>query len=396
MNKLVYGLLVLVTILVPFQFDVYVPAFPQLAEYFSASESEVQLTLTATLIGMAIAQLVIGSVSDALGRRRPLIAMLILYVTSATACLFAPSIEVMTLLRFILGFSASSGFVIVNAYIRDVSTDAEAPRRFATLLTINGVGPLLAPLVGGQLLRFGDWKIVFIFLALLGTVSLTSIAIKLPESLPNERRGRLQLSYIFENVGEVFADRNFVKMGVTWGLVFAAAATYISGSPFAIQREFGLSETEYTYMFAFSNLLLLSANFINRHFLKTRAPLTMLRYGMSQAAFAALLLGTLAFQSEPPFYVVLAAFALSVSTMGFTGANATSLALRGHKERAGLAAGMFGFFAFGFAAISAPISGLLFGASLTGVLSLMAIFLLSASLTVHLGLRKEAAQIIAD
>ena len=78
MNKLVYGLLVLVTILVPFQFDVYVPAFPQLSEYFSASESEVQLTLTATLIGMAIAQLVIGSVSDALGRRRPLIAMLIL------------------------------------------------------------------------------------------------------------------------------------------------------------------------------------------------------------------------------------------------------------------------------------------------------------------------------
>ncbi|MEL0316860.1 MAG: MFS transporter, partial [Aquiluna sp.] len=121
MSKLVYGLLVLVTILVPFQFDVYVPAFPQLADYFSASESEVQLTLTATLIGMASAQLVIGSVSDALGRRRPLVAMLVLYVASAAACLFAPSIEIMTLLRFVLGFSASSGFVIVNAYIRDVS-----------------------------------------------------------------------------------------------------------------------------------------------------------------------------------------------------------------------------------------------------------------------------------
>lgn len=396
MNKLVYGLLVLVTILVPFQFDVYVPAFPQLATYFSASESEVQLTLTATLIGMASAQLVIGSISDALGRRRPLVVMLALYVTSAAACLFAPSIETMTVLRFVLGFSASSGFVIVNAYIRDVSTNAEAPRRFATLLTINGVGPLLAPLVGGQLLRFGDWRIVFIFLVLLGTVSLSSIALKLPESLPRERRGQLQVSYIFENVREVFSDRSFVKMGVTWGLVFAAAATYISGSPFAIQREFGLTETEYTYMFAFSNLLLLFANFTNRHFLKTKAPLTMLRYGMSQAAVAALLLGTLAYQSEPPFYLVLAAFGLSVSTMGFAGANATSLALRNHRERAGLAAGMFGFFAFGFAAISAPISGLLFGASLQGVLTLMAVFLLSASLNVHWGLRKETAQVLND
>lgn len=396
MTKLVYGLLVLVTILVPFQFDVYVPAFPQLAVYFSATEAEVQLTLTATLIGMATAQLVIGSLSDALGRRRPMIAMLLLYVASSAACLYAPSIEVMTALRFILGFSASSGFVIVNAYIRDVSTNAEAPRRFATLLTINGVGPLLAPLVGGQLLRFGDWKIVFIFLAILGSISLTSIALKLPESLPKERRGRLQISYMFDNLRLVFADRAFVMMGVTWGLVFAAAATYISGSPFAIQRQFGLTETEYTYMFAFSNLLLLSANFINRHLLKTKAPLTMLRYGMSQAALAALLLGLLSLQGSPPFYLVLAAFGLSVSTMGFTGANATSLALRSHKERAGLAAGMFGFFAFGFAALSAPISGALFGASLSGVLALMAIFLLSASATVLIGLRRKTAAVIDD
>jgi DHA1 family bicyclomycin/chloramphenicol resistance-like MFS transporter len=117
---------------------------------------------------------------------------------------------------------------------------------------------------------------------------------------------------------------------------------------------------------------------------------------MSQAALAALLLGLLSLQGSPPFYLVLAAFGLSVSTMGFTGANATSLALRSHKERAGLAAGMFGFFAFGFAALSAPISGALFGASLSGVLALMAIFLLSASATVLIGLRRKTAAVIDD
>ncbi|MEK9578551.1 MAG: Bcr/CflA family efflux MFS transporter [Aquiluna sp.] len=397
MTKLIYALLVLVTILVPFQFDVYVPAFPQLAQYFSASEAEVQLTLTATLMGMASAQLLIGSLSDVLGRRRPLIFMLVLYVVSSAACLFAPSIEVMTLFRFILGFAASSGFVLVNAYIRDVSTNEEAPRRFATLITINGIGPLLAPLVGGQLLRFGDWKIVFIFLAILGAISLSMIAFNLPESLPVERRGQLRLDYIKTNFRALVADRNFLISGLAWGLTFGTAATYISGSPFAIQEHFGLTETEYTYMFAFSNLLLLFANFTNRHFLKSRPPIFMLRYGMSQGLVAATVLMILANTADPGFLFVVGAFGLSISTMGFTGANATALALANHKDRAGLAAGIFGFFAFGFAALSAPLSGLVFGASLNGLLLLMSMFLISAATTVFLGLRKLSAKsVVAD
>lgn len=385
LTRLIYALLVLVTILVPFQFDVYVPAFPQLAKYFDASEAQVQLTLTATLLGMATAQLVVGSISDVLGRRRPLVIMLVLYVASAASCLFAPTIEVMTILRFILGFAASSGFVIVNAYIRDVSTNEEAPRRFATLITINGIGPLLAPLVGGQLLRFGDWKIVFVFLAILGTISLSMIAVKLPESLPIERRGRFELDYVLGNLRELVSDKTFLISGLAWGLVFGTAATYISGSPFAIQGHFSLTETEYTYMFAFSNLLLLFANLINRRLLKSRHPLFLLRYGMIQAMAAATLLLGLATTSEPPFLLVVVAFAISVSTMGFVGANATSLALENHKERAGLAAGIFGFFAFGFAAASAPITGLLFEASLRGLLILMSAFLITAALTVFLG-----------
>mgnify|MGYP000066985636 FL=1 len=380
MSRLIYALLAMVTILVPFQFDVYIPAFPALVEYFDTDEASIQVTLTASLIGMATAQLVMGPISDLFGRRGPMLVTLLAYVLSSLACIFSPSVEVMTVARFILGFSASSGFVMVNAYIRDVSSNKEAPRRFATMVTINGVGPLVAPLVGGQLLFFGEWQIVFVFLALLGSASLISIFLKLPESLPREKRSAASLSSLSSNAAIILSDRQFLIPAFVWALTFSTAASFIAGSPFALQRGFNLTETEYTYLFAFSNLMLLTANLVNRRLLKRFRPVTMLRYGMAQASLAASLLILIAVLDFSNLFFTIGVFALGISVMGFVGANATSLALTNHKERAGFAAGLFGFSAFFFASLIAPMTGVFFGANVSGLSTVMAISLGTAAI----------------
>lgn len=145
----------------PLSIDMYLPALPEVTDALHASAATVQLTLTACLTGMALGQLVVGPMSDKWGRRRPLIAGLLVYIVATAVCAFAPTIELLVAFRLLQGLAGAAGIVIARAVVRDLYDGVDMARFFSTLMLISGVAPIIAPLIGGQVLRITDWRGVF-------------------------------------------------------------------------------------------------------------------------------------------------------------------------------------------------------------------------------------------
>src|SRR3954471_2458812 len=173
----------------PFTIDMYLPALPVIAPDLGSTPAAVQLTLTGTLAGVAAGQLVIGPLSDALGRRRPLVAGVAVHVVASLLCVLAPSVAVLGVLRAFQGFGAAAASVVGMAVVRDLFSGRAAATLFSRLMLVIGASPVLAPTVGGEVLRWSSWRGVFAVLALLGTGVLAMAARRLPETLPSHRRG---------------------------------------------------------------------------------------------------------------------------------------------------------------------------------------------------------------
>jgi DHA1 family bicyclomycin/chloramphenicol resistance-like MFS transporter len=367
----------------------YLPALPALILYFSTTETMVQLTITASLLGMAFGQVLVGPITDALGRRRPLIIALSVFIVASLACLSATDVTWMVIARFILGFSAAAGFVIVNAFIRDMATGDNAAKLYSTQAAISSLAPVVAPLVGGQLLLFGDWHIVFIFLAFMGAAVMAFVAAYLPESLPIESRSELSFKATFTAWGHVLRDSRFVVLILLGGLLFGSVASFIAGAPFALQQGFGLTPTEYTYAFAMVTVIMFGANSLNRYLLKYVSSISLMRYGLAQGLLAAAVMITINVFEIHSLVLTIVGYALAVSVMGFTMANIMGMAMREHAERAGVAAGLNGFATSLFGAMAAPLTSIVFGADVQGVGTFMSILLIAAALLGFFGLRNE-------
>jgi DHA1 family bicyclomycin/chloramphenicol resistance-like MFS transporter len=381
----------LIASLGPFQFDTYLPALPALMLFMHTTDTMVQFTITASLLGMAGGQLLVGPIADALGRRRPLLIALSVFILAAIGCLTATDITWMIVARFILGFAAASGFVINNAFIRDIAAGQNASRLYSTQAAISSLAPVLAPLVGGQLLMLGDWHVVFIFLAIMGAGVLGMAAWLMPETLPKAKRSELSFQATFAAWKFVLRDRRFVTLALVGGLLFGSIAVFIAGGPFALEEGFNLTPTEYTYAFASITIIMFTANYINRWFLKRVASIHMLRYGLLQGAVAAAYMLTLNILNIHTLLLSIIGFALAVSVMGFSMANIMGLAMQKHGERAGVAAGLIGFSNSLFGALAAPLTSILFGLDVAGVSLFISIILLTAATLGLVGLRKEKA-----
>jgi MFS transporter, DHA1 family, multidrug resistance protein len=381
----------LIASLGPFQFDTYLPALPALMLFMHTTDTMVQLTITASLLGMASGQLFVGPLIDALGRRRPLIIALSVFIVASIGCLTATDVTWMIIARFVLGFSAAGGFVINNAFIRDIATSQNASRLYSTQAAISSLAPVIAPLVGGQLLLLGDWHVVFIFLTIMGVAVLGMAAWLMPETLAVEKRSQLSFKATFASWGGILRDTRFVALAVTGGLLFGQVCVFIAGAPFALEGGFHLTATEYTFAFAAVTIVMFSANTINRTLLKKFASVSLLRYGLSQAIFAAVFMTTLNLLNLHTLLLSIIGFALAISAMGFCMANIMGLAMRDHAERAGTAAGLIGFTNSLGGAIAAPLTSLVFGLDITGVTLFMSILLVIAAVVGLVGTRKEKA-----
>jgi DHA1 family bicyclomycin/chloramphenicol resistance-like MFS transporter len=383
----------LIASLGPFQFDTYLPALPALMLFMHTTDTMVQLTITASLLGMAAGQLFVGPLIDALGRRRPLIVALSVFILASIGCLTATDVTWMIVARFVLGFAAAGGFVINNAFIRDIATGQNASRLYSTQAAISSLAPVIAPLVGGQLLLLGDWHVVFIFLTFMGAAVLAMALWLMPETLEVEKRSQLSFKATFSSWGGILRDSRFIALAVTGGLLFGQVCVFIAGAPFALEGGFHLTPTEYTFAFAAVTIVMFSANSVNRYLLKKIASINLLRYGLSQAIFAAVFMTTLNLMNIHTLALSIVGFALSISAMGFCMANMMGLAMRDHGERAGTAAGLLGFSNSIGGAIAAPLTSLIFGLDIVGVTLFMSILLVAAAVIGLIGTRHEKAVI---
>ena len=351
---LVLGLLVA---LGPFTIDLYLPALPTITDELQATSSAVQLTLTGTLAGLAIGQLILGPLSDTFGRRRPLLVGTGIHVVASLLCVLAPDVTTLGVLRVLQGVGAAAASVIAMAVVRDLFDGLRAARVISRLILVIGASPVLAPTVGGELLRWLDWRGVFVALAVLGLAVTLIAALGLPETLPAHRRHTGGARGAARAYADLLTDRTFVALVLVAGLAMAALFAYVAGSSFVLQEQYGLSEQQFGLVFALNAVALIGASQVNVRLLARWTPAELLQGSLVVAVVGSTVLLVLAATGVGGLPGLLIPLFVVLGAVGLAGPNAPALALALHGESAGTAAALLGAIQFGLGALTAPVVG---------------------------------------
>lgn len=345
----------------PLAMDMYLPSLPEVTDSLHAPAATVQLTLTACLLGMALGQLVVGPMSDRWGRRRPLLAGLAVYVVATALCAFAPTVEFLVAFRLLQGLAGAAGIVIARAVARDLYDGLAMARFFSTLMLISGAAPIIAPLIGGQILRVTDWRGVFVVLTVVGLLLGGVVWAKLPETLPPAERHSGGVGEALHSMRRLLADLPFTGFMLAGGFASATLFAYISASPFVIQEIYGASPQTFSLLFGLNSVGLVIVGQINGKVLVGRVGLEkVLGAGLLVviAAATALLLMSTGVFGEPGLVPVAAALFVLMSAMGITLPNTQSLALMRTERAAGSASALLGASFFLIGAIASPLVGI--------------------------------------
>jgi MFS transporter, DHA1 family, multidrug resistance protein len=340
----------------PLSMDMYLPGLPAMARDLSAPAWAAQLTITTSMLGLAGGQLVAGPISDTFGRRRPLLVGLAAYMATSLLCALAPDVWMLLVFRLAQGCAGAAGIVIARAVVRDLHSGVEAARFFAMLMLVGGLAPILAPLVGGELLHVTDWRGIFVVLGAIGALLLLAAWWLLAETLPEEGRHTGGLVVTLRVFGGLVHDRAFMGYVLAAGLTFAAMATYISGSPFVLQDIHGVSPQLFSVLFAVNAGGIMVASQVSRALVPRLGPWRLLELGVGLGAIggAGVLLSVVA---DLGLGGLLPSLFVMVSSIGMVLPNAAALALADHPRTAGSASALLGLAQFSIGAMAAPLAG---------------------------------------
>ncbi|GMB01242.1 multidrug effflux MFS transporter [Pelosinus sp. IPA-1] len=340
----------------PLSIDMYLPALPNLASDLKASTSLTQLSLTACLLGIASGQLFAGPISDVSGRRRPLLIGLVAYAISSLLCVFSPNIVTFVILRFIQGLAGSAGIVISRAIVRDLYSGSEMTRFFSLLMLVNGVVPIMAPIVGGQVLEITTWRGIFAVLSGVGILMLMGVVWGLKETLPIPLRSKSGVQNTLCTFMKLFKNRTFMGYALTQGFVMAAMFAYISGSPFVLQNVFNVSPQMFSLLFGINGLGIIIAGQITGRLAGRIHETKLLVAGLAIAFVGgiSLLAGVLL---GGGLYTLLIPLFFAVSSVGVVGTSTFSLAMQDQAKSAGSASALIGLLSFVFGGFMAPLVG---------------------------------------
>ncbi|GAB3283163.1 multidrug effflux MFS transporter [Parasphingorhabdus pacifica] len=342
----------------PLSIDMYLPALPALTNEIGATASQGQLTLTTVLLGLAFGQLLAGPISDSVGRRTPLMIGLTVYIAASVMCALTDSVYALAGLRLLQGLGAAAGTVIARAAVRDLYSGVEAARFFSSLMLVTGLAPILAPVIGGQVLRYTSWRGVFVVLTAFGVLLLVIAVLALPETKPKRWRQPARLGSTFRIFGRLLAEPSFLGNALAAGLAMAAMFAYVSGSSYVLQDIYGMSPQTYSLVFGLNAIGLVSAGQINARLVgrfATEVTLLMTALVAASTAGAVLLASSLA---GLPLPFLLAPLFVMIASLGFVLPNTTMLALADHREVSGSASALLGVSQFVVGALAAPLVGL--------------------------------------
>lgn len=365
----------------PISTDMYVQAFPLIGRDFNAAAPLVQLSLTAMLLGLALGQIFAGPLSDAYGRKKPLIFSLAAFAIASCGCALAANIEQFIAMRFIQGFAGSGGVVISRAIAYDKYHGSSLTQIIALLMIINNVMPVLAPVLGGQIITFFNWHYIFIFLGICGLLMLLFSALGLCESLPPAARTGIRPAEIAISFISLFKNRPYTACLGVHCFFMGGLFAYISASPFVLQLMYGLTPVEASIVFGVNGFGMIvavkaGAAFVIKFDERTQLKAALIVYTAAACVMAAALAAGML--TLPILLIILF---IITACMSIGECNSFSLGMQSISSRAGSAAGLLGIGAFLLGALVSPLTGIC-GVSavplaviliISGVLSLLAL-----------------------
>ncbi|WP_330186459.1 multidrug effflux MFS transporter [Dactylosporangium sp. AC04546] len=336
----------------------YVPAFPQVASDLTATVSQVQLTLTTFFVGMALGQLIGGPVSDHRGRRRPLIAAVLVMTAASTVCALAPSVGVMMIARFVQGFAGGWAMVIGRAIIVDLASGAALIRVLNVIAGVGGIAPVVGPLLGAVILQLSHWRVSFWTVAALGCAMLLAVLVAVPETLPPERRHSGGLRAFARAGRQVLARRNYVGYVLVTGSATGALFAYVATSAFVLQSMNGLSPIAYSVDFAANAAAMTVAAFIAARLAGRVATRKVILVGQTATLTAGIAMLTGAVWFSTPLPLAIGCFLVLMAAHGLIAPNSGALASAEVPQHAGTGSAVLGFVQWVAAGTIAPIAGL--------------------------------------
>ena len=341
----------------PLSLDMYLPAFPDMSDDLASSASRIQLTLTACLIGLAVGQVFAGPLSDVLGRRLPLTVGLLSFAALSILCMIAPNVEILIALRFLQGMAGAAGIVLARAVVRDLYSGPALAQFFSLVLMVNGMAPILAPVIGGQLLRFTTWHGVFLVLGVFSLVLLLAVLLWVPETLPSERRQTGGITPMIASFRVLLTDRLFIGYGLSAGMAFGAMFAYIAGSSFVIQNIYDVSPQAYSLMFGANAIGIVTMAQVNARLVHRVGPRRMMTVGLIGSATGGTALLSVVLLDIGLIPILLGLFVV-VSSIGFIAPNTAALAMANYPDSAGSASALIGLMQFGIGGLVAPLAGI--------------------------------------
>ena len=345
------------TALGPFTIDLYLPAFPQIEADLAVSTAAIQLTLTATTIGFAFGQLLVGPWSDTVGRRLPLILATSLHVAASLGVALAPDITWLMAFRVLQGFGAAAGVVVATATVRDLFGGYPLVRMLSRLALVSGLAPIAAPVIGSQLLLVMPWRGLFFVLAAYGVVIVVAASVFIVETLPPARRVDPGHASIGDRYRVLFGDRVFIGVAIIGGMSFSGLFAYLAASPFLFQDVYGLDPQGYGLLFAVNSIGVVAGVQISSQLAKRIAPQwilsvsTLVLLGSAIAIIVLDIAGAGFFGTVVPLWFF-------ITACGFGFPMVQALALTNHGKEAGTAASLLGAMNFGLAGLISPIVGM--------------------------------------
>jgi DHA1 family bicyclomycin/chloramphenicol resistance-like MFS transporter len=337
----------------------YLPSLPTLATEFGATPGQVQLTLSAFFIGFALGQLVYGPLSDRCGRKPVLLVGLSVYVLTSLLCMLSPRIEILTVLRFFQALGGGAGTVIARAMVRDLFNRDRAAQILSLMMLVTALAPLVAPIIGGYLLRGRGWRSIFGLLALLGLICFITVVWRLPESHPLARRRRGRFTQLLRAYGTVLGHRQALGAMLASGMAFAGMFAYISGTPFVYIEVFGVAPEHYGYLFGLNVVGLMLGALFNSRCVMYVGMRSLLIAGTQIAALAGLCLAATAWTGLGGLLGIVVPLLVYMSSLNLIAANALACALEDFPQHAGTTAALFGAVQFGLGALAGMAVGYL-------------------------------------
>ncbi|MCV3554722.1 multidrug effflux MFS transporter [Pediococcus ethanolidurans] len=348
----------------PLSLDMYLPALPTMQTTFHTQTSVIQMSITFCLIGLAVGQLIVGPLSDHFGRRMPLSIGFAIFALTSVLIMIVHSIVLFLILRFIQGLAGLAGQVLSRAVARDLFSGKELTKFFALLMGVNGVFPIISPIIGGFLLNFMTWRGIFGLLAVIGILVVIGIQLTLKESLPPKLRSTESIFQGFVSMGTMFTKRDFMLIALIQGLVFGALFSYIAASSFVFQNFFHLSAQQFSLLYALNGLGIIIGNNIPAYLTAKLTNFQVLGGALVLGALSAVvMLGSTL--TTPNMMLVAVPLFLIVICIGVVNTIATSIAMNSQDKNAGSASAVLGLLMNIVGGIFSPLAGALGAKSYT-------------------------------